>query len=284
MYPNMFLQSFWRMSLRPEVFVAMSFAEPYEKRFEEVIRPAIESISWENQKLKPVRVDFSKSGDSILTEMTDRIAHCQIFLADVSTVGYDSKTATPYRNANVLYEVGLAVACRQSTEVLLIRDDKHPFLFDVSAIPHKYINFTDPKKAKKELRVELQARLKERERLSDARVDLSIATLSSEEMSMLNELLAFGPHANFGFPEPRYGHLSHSRGSPIPNEVTLRDVLLMSAMPRLLDKQIIKVVGKNQYGEPMYAWTQLGYVVAQKTRQHLRQIPIGRSVAAWHQG
>jgi hypothetical protein len=274
MYPNIFLRTFWRMNLKPYVFVAMSFADLYQKRFEDIIVPAIQSISWGNEKLKPLRVDFSKTGDSILTEIMDGIAHCQIFLADVSSVGYDSKTSTSYRNANVMYEVGLAVACRQPTEVLLIRDDRHPFLFDVSTIPHKYIDFSDVKKARKELRQELRARLRERDRLDDARVQLAVATLSSEEMTMLAEFLRFGPYDEFGFPQPQYSYYLNPTGGP-PHQVTVRDVLLMSAIPRLLDKEIIKVTGLNQHGEPVYQWTQLGYVVAQRAQRNLRQIRIG---------
>jgi hypothetical protein len=199
----------------------------------------------------------------------DGIAHCQIFLADVSSAGYDSKTGNVYRNSNVMYEVGLAVACRQPTEVLLIRDDQHPFLFDVSTIPHKNIDFSDVKKARKELRQELRARLRERDLFQDARVQLAVATLSSEEMTMLAQFLRFQPYEEFGFPQPA----PYQDGRPHP--VTVDDILLISAMPRLLDKEIIKVTGRNQYGEPVYQWTQLGYVVAQGAQRYLRQIQIG---------
>ena len=65
--------------------------------------------------VKPLRVDLSKTGDiSILTDIMDGIAHSEMFLADISSTGYDSKTAEPYRNGNVMYEVGLAVACLQA--------------------------------------------------------------------------------------------------------------------------------------------------------------------------
>jgi len=75
--------------------------------------------------LEPLRVDVSKTGDSVLTDIIDGIAHCEMILADVSAIGYDSKTGDPYRNGNVMYEVGLAVAARQPSEVLLIQDDKY---------------------------------------------------------------------------------------------------------------------------------------------------------------
>ena len=44
MHPNAFLQTYWRMDLRPQVFVAMSFADEYKARFDNVIAPAVRSI------------------------------------------------------------------------------------------------------------------------------------------------------------------------------------------------------------------------------------------------
>ena len=61
----------------------------------------------------------------------------------VDGLGKDSVSGRPYRNGNVMYEVGLALACRHSSEVLLVRDDHDAFLFDVSTIPHTTINFAN---------------------------------------------------------------------------------------------------------------------------------------------
>jgi hypothetical protein len=95
-----------------------------------VIAPGISGITYGTERLKPYRVDLSKSGDSILTDIVDGIAHSQLVLADVSTIGKDSVSGVPYRNGNVLYEVGIALACRHPSEVLLARDDEDKFLFD----------------------------------------------------------------------------------------------------------------------------------------------------------
>ena len=143
MFPNVFLTSLSRMEMRPQVFVAMSFAPQYQARYQEVIAPAIRAVALGDTTLTPHRVDLSKSGDSIITDIMDGIAHCRLFLADVSTIGKDAATGAPYRNGNVMYEVGVALACRQSAEVLLLRDDDDKFLFDVSVIPHMRVNFTD---------------------------------------------------------------------------------------------------------------------------------------------
>ena len=69
----------------------MSFAGSLERRFKQVIEPAIESIVHRGRKLKANRVDLSQSGDSILTDIVDGIAHAELVLADVSSIGYDSK-------------------------------------------------------------------------------------------------------------------------------------------------------------------------------------------------
>src|SRR5262245_31444103 len=95
MHPQTFLKTFWRMDLRPQVFVAMSFAAQYQGRFEQVIAPAIEALTVGNERLRAYRVDLSKSGDSILSDIVEGIAHSQLVLADVSVNGKDSVSAFP---------------------------------------------------------------------------------------------------------------------------------------------------------------------------------------------
>src|SRR5947208_742360 len=116
MHPNVFLRTFWRTELKPQVFVAMSFAEAYRKRYENVIGPAIQDVKVDGVALMPYRVDLSKTGDSILSDIDDGIAHSRLVLVDVSSVGVDSKTGEAYRNGNVMYELGIALACRDSAD------------------------------------------------------------------------------------------------------------------------------------------------------------------------
>jgi hypothetical protein len=58
----------------------MGFAERYTPRFKQVIEPAIGEVG-----LEAYRVDNSKTGDCIVTDISDGIAHSQLVLADVST-------------------------------------------------------------------------------------------------------------------------------------------------------------------------------------------------------
>ena len=188
MHPNAFLKTFWRLEKKPQIFVAMSFSAEYQTRYERVIAPAITSLQVNGKQLTPYRVDASKSGDSILTDIVDGIAHAQMVLADVSSIGKDSKSGNAYRNGNVMYEVGIALACRQPSDVLLIRDDKDKFLFDVSTVPHMHLDFVDTEEARASLTRELLARLREQKHLTDARVKLAVTSLTNQEIELLSQL------------------------------------------------------------------------------------------------
>lgn len=142
MNANAYLKSLWRNEVLDQVFVAMSFEPKFNDRFSNIIRPAIEKEAISGHKLIAYRVDNSKTGDSILTDIVDGIAHSRLVLADVSVVDEGRYTGTPIRNGNEMYEVGIALACRMPSEVLLIRDDSKKFLFDVSTIPHMPIDFS----------------------------------------------------------------------------------------------------------------------------------------------
>ena len=254
MHPQAFLKTFWRIDLRPQVCVAMSFAPQYQGRFDTVIAPAIASLSQGGQQLRPYRVDLSKSGDSILTDIVDGIAHSQLVLADVSTIGKDSVTGAPYRNANVLYEVGIALACRHPSEVLLVRDDEDKFLFDVSSIPHMKVDFTNTVVAVREIAEALQARFNERQLVNDARVELAVAALSNDEAIMLKSVADYPPGTVWGRP--------NTKGV---------DFFGMAALPRLLDKQLIRAVGEFEEGHPAYVTTPLGGAVVKIVKAGLRR-------------
>lgn len=117
----------------------MSFSDEFQFRWEKVILPAISRISKDGVELKAHRVDVKKVSGSILTEILTGISQSLLVLADISTIGKIDDSAI--RNANVLYEVGLAQAVRLPEEVLLFRSDRDPLLFDVSNIR---VNFYDP--------------------------------------------------------------------------------------------------------------------------------------------
>lgn len=168
-------------------------------------------------------------------------------LADVSSAGRDSDSGEAYRNGNVMYEVGLALACRQSSEVLLIRDDKDPFLFDVSTIPHMHVDFTDVESAKRTLIAALSDRLGEQKHINDARVQLAVASLSPDEAQLLKQMTESGNGLEWARPSG-----------------TMRDVMISISkpLPGLLAKQLIKCAAVVQQGHLGYELTPLGEVVA----------------------
>jgi hypothetical protein len=236
--------------MRPQVFVAMSFAPAYEKRYANVIVPAVERLQAEGVPLKPYRVDLSKSGDSILSDIVDGIAHSRLVLADVSAIGYDAKDGTPYRNGNVMYELGVALASRDSSDVLLIRDDKEKFLFDVSTIPHMHIDFS-AKDATDQLATELNTRLREQNFLRDARCKLAMASMGEEEAKLIAAFARLKKTETIGWKEG--GALVNMR----------HDV----AVARLMDKHLITAshtVFTDGEVVQYYRATELGSVVAKK--------------------
>lgn len=249
MHPNIYLRTFWGSAFRRSVFVAMSFAEPYHRRFKEIIEPAIHAVTYRGDTLKAERVDLSKTGDSILTDIIDGIAHSAMILADVSIVGYDAKTGQSYRNGNVMYEVGLALACRQSAEVLLIRDDHDRFLFDVSTVPHKHLDFSDSEKARTILSEEIAARLREIDHVRDARISVAVATLTGIERQLVVAFARYGMEQTFWLKKS--------------------SLVIMASLTRLLDKQLIRTAGITNDNHAMFKWTELGRTLADKIEQLL---------------
>src|SRR5260370_19407455 len=139
MYPSTLFSLFPAFPQEDKVFVAMSFAPEFQARWEQVIAPSIRSIRHNDQPLESVRVDIGKVSDSILTEILSGIGTSRLVVADVTQIG--QVNGKPVRNANVMYEVGLAQAVRLPEEVLLFRSDKEPLLFDLANVR---VNHYDP--------------------------------------------------------------------------------------------------------------------------------------------
>jgi hypothetical protein len=129
MYPAHGLQLFPPFPRDERVFVAMSFDERLRSRWERVIEPGIKSAG-----LGAFRVDIPKTSTSIPADIIRGIAQSRLVFGDVTVLD-------GHRNANVLYEIGIAHASRQPEEVLLFRSDNAPLLFDVSTIR---VNLYDP--------------------------------------------------------------------------------------------------------------------------------------------
>lgn len=148
MYPGEFFTLFPPFPRDDRVFVAMSFSPRFARRWTDVIEPAIKRlIPAGGVPLVPHRVDRTRAGDSILIEILREISRARLIIADVTTIGYVDGFAA--RNANVLYEVGLAHSVRLPEEIILIRSDSDPLPFDIANVRvHTYSPDSDPVSAR----------------------------------------------------------------------------------------------------------------------------------------
>ena len=147
MYPHNYFSLFPPFPRENKVFVAMSFDSRFDGRWEKVIGPAIKSVNVDGVPLEPHCVDTSRISDSILSEILEGISTSQLIFADLTTIGFLGRK--PIRNGNVMYEIGMAQACRLPEEVLLFRSDSDGLPFDIVSVRvNKYDPDGDPDRAR----------------------------------------------------------------------------------------------------------------------------------------
>jgi hypothetical protein len=76
MYPREYFDTYWRPTLKNEIFVIMSFAPEFEQVWTHAIRPAIE----QDTPGQPFAhgVDATTLAGSIITEILDGVAHAKL--------------------------------------------------------------------------------------------------------------------------------------------------------------------------------------------------------------
>lgn len=167
----------------------MPFAKEYDDRFTRIIEPAVEAVTTlDGEPLKAFRVDEAQSGECIVTQIMDGIALSQLVLADVSTVWRDPDQDLYFRNANVMLEVGIALAARTPEEVVLLRGDKDPGLFDIGTIRYVKVDFADVDDAIATIADELKARLDRRKCEDDVRAELALRGLGIGARGALKQI------------------------------------------------------------------------------------------------
>ncbi len=143
MYPANHFALFPPFARDGSVFVGMSFDPRFDRRWNDVIVPAISNVALGDRTLLAHRIDLSQRGDSILSEILDEVARCRLVFADITTIGV--LAGQTVRNANVLYEVGLAHSVRLPEEVILVRSDNDSLPFDVANVRvHSYSPDDEP--------------------------------------------------------------------------------------------------------------------------------------------
>jgi len=242
MHPREFLDSYWRPALRDVVFVAMQFHSEFTRVWEDAIRPAIE------QDLRPplsaMRVDVSTLSGSIVTDILDGIAHARVILADIS-VAQEGRWHGQ-RNGNVMYEVGIAHAARQNTEVLLVRSDTEEINFDLAGIRvHTYDRADLPASRGLFNRLVTDA-LRQIDQTKGLQVQKAVDALDADAMEFIK---SWGKDSGFHGPAP-----ADMGGA-------LLSITKAAALSRLQALGIVRCDPLHSSGNPVFYWTQFGHAV-----------------------
>lgn len=97
--------------IKNECFILMPFSPKFDLIYEEVLRPAVE-----NANLVPVRADLIYGSRRIMRDVWNGIRTARVVLAELTG-----------RNANVLYELGLAHALGKLFVIITNSMDDVPF-------------------------------------------------------------------------------------------------------------------------------------------------------------
>ncbi|MBI5610498.1 MAG: hypothetical protein HY902_16600 [Deltaproteobacteria bacterium] len=104
-------------SHRPRCCVFQPFDNkgPFDKRFDEIIRPALESL-----ELEAYRVDRDNNVVIPIETLHEEIQAAALCLADITTV-----------NPNVMYELGYAIASKKDVVIICSSQSPDKFPFDI---------------------------------------------------------------------------------------------------------------------------------------------------------
>lgn len=232
MYPNRYFNLFPSTPIEPQVFVAMAFDERHNQRWETVIRPAIKDVN-----LKPYRVDASRVSDSILTEILQGIGTSKIIFVEVSLLDGN-------RKPNVMYELGIAHATRDATEVVIFRDDDALLPFDVANVRvNQYEAHPDdnPEKARESVRFALADALREFDLSKSMAVQIAMQRLDQASYNLLLNAIGKG-----GVIHPHWQNI----GQAVASADTLRALTILLEL-RLLTPEYPDIYDLVQkLGEP----------------------------------
>ncbi|MGI8619595.1 MAG: hypothetical protein ACR2L6_11005 [Gemmatimonadaceae bacterium] len=224
MYPANYFSLFPPFGRDDRCFVAMSFDSRFDRRWD-IIATTIAREREDLPSLTAHRIDLSRRGDSILTEILDEVARCRLIVADVSTAA--TVDGRPVRNANVLYEVGLAHSVRMPEEVILIRSDDDPLPFDIANVRvHSYSPDTDPDGAASMLDYLIVDGLRSVDRVRSATVERTARVLDFECWDALHDIALDG-----------------DIGHPGRVDVVAQKMGLLQALPRIAAIQRLLELG-----------------------------------------
>jgi hypothetical protein len=265
MYPSTYFGIFPPFPRDDRGFVAMSFDRQFDARWTNVIDPAIRAVSigMDGPPLQPHRVDLRVVSDSILTEILDGIGRCRVFVADITSIG--SIDGRAVRNANVLYEVGLAHAVRLPEEVILFRSDEQPLDFDITNVRvHRYDPDGSPEFARQLVTTTIFQSLREVDQKKSLMVRLAAETLDFDSWRLLLET-----YDTRIIRPPRHNSTGEVLDG-IPVTRAIERLLEVGALRTVMGKEMRReVLGKPLEELVVYRITEMGDALAKYGRQQM---------------
>jgi hypothetical protein len=245
MYPRDFLDSYWRFGVRDSAFIAMPFHSEFSSIWHDALRPAIE------QDLRPAlvakRVDASILSGSIIMEILDGIAHSRVVVADIS-IAQEGRWKGQ-RNGNVMYEVGIAHACRQSTEVLLLRSDSEDINFDLAGIRVHSYDRSDVAATRERFARLIADTLVQIDHTKGLQVQKAVDALDADALKFIK---SWGGSPEFHGPEP--GNMGE----------VLLSITKAAALSRLQTLGIVRCEPAHLSGKPALFWTEFGKAIVSR--------------------
>ena len=163
---------------------------PYDKRYEDTLKPAITDAG-----LEPYRVDQDPSVTVPIDDIETHIRDADICLADIST-----------NNPNVWYEVGFAFANGKPVVLICAEPRGESFPFDIRhrhVISYATHSMSDFEKLKKDVTAKLKAQLQKAEKLQTASTMAQIKPtegLAAHEIAVLFTIISNARMPDDGMP------------------------------------------------------------------------------------
>lgn len=262
MYPKTYIDSFRTFERTNEVFVAMSFADKFLERWENIFQPAVTEAG-----LQAYRVDIRIVSDSILTDILAGIGRARLVLVDTSFQNRGGQSTGP--NPNVMYELGIAQAMRLPEEVVVVRDSvsTDPAPFDISHIRYNTFDIDNEEDAKETILQLIRSAINAIDLLRDMIVLKVFESLDPDAMHFLGVI---GPMEQFDL----YPFDLDRKGL---YELAFRDsseAELRTVAKRLIDLGILVAGDPGRPGDQAYGAVQ-EYVVTDLGRAVHDKLPDG---------
>lgn len=235
MYPKHFFERFWESEQKNQLFVGMPFDESVNNNFD-IINTSVKNLGFK----EAFRVGIESEANSINDRIFDAIANSKMLLFDLSD---DKRTGKI--NHNVIYELGIANAIREPSDIVLIRkNNKNEFNlpFDIQGL---HINFFENELTREFIEEKIKNAAQNQQWHKSKRVLSAIESLDENGLSLMNQI---------GRNPKGYNHFNSDSLSLKQKESLLR----------LIDLGIIKfacAIWAEGGFEYAYHWTSFGYAV-----------------------